>query len=133
MNNTGIEYGLFPKGTPQWFTKGLAELDSDKGGLVEQAEFEYWMHQVRKIKMAKENNSAELDYTTFPPVVQEAMRAWDTDGGGTVSVGELTAAANAQKKLEQDNQNMKKFIVFLVPQILYTTNMEMYTSVGLPT
>ena len=38
------------------------------------------LHDAADLKMAKLNNSAEMDYTKLPKAVSEVLATWDTDG-----------------------------------------------------
>ena len=47
----------------------------------------------------KAQNSSEMPYKHLPEQIQEVMREWDADGSGMVGVSELSAAANAYRKV----------------------------------
>eukprot|EP00391_Amoebophrya_sp_Ameob2_P004656 CAMPEP_0179006190 /NCGR_PEP_ID=MMETSP0795-20121207/14397_1 /TAXON_ID=88552 /ORGANISM="Amoebophrya sp., Strain Ameob2" /LENGTH=4148 /DNA_ID=CAMNT_0020700885 /DNA_START=196 /DNA_END=12644 /DNA_ORIENTATION=- len=99
---------------PAWLRAALAMMDADDTGELDKAEVVYFMKRIRKLIQSKKNDTGELDYQDFPESVKNALAVWDADASGSVSVGELTAAANAQKKMQEENRMMKKAIIALV-------------------
>ncbi|CAK9018576.1 unnamed protein product [Durusdinium trenchii] len=60
-----------------------------------------------------------MPYKHLPEQIQEVMREWDLDGSGMVGVEELTAAAGAYKKIQQEGRLMRKIIVAMALVILF--------------
>lgn len=98
---------------PDWLKACLKQLDTDGDG-IDQEEIEEMLEVLQKMKIAEKNNSSDLDYTHFPPKVKEVMAQWDGDASGSVSVSELVVAAEAQKKMAQENKFMKQMLYFAV-------------------
>lgn len=79
---------------------------------------------IRIAKKAKSNNSAELNYKHMPKVVAEVLAGWDADRSGSVSVSELVSAAEAQRRLSDENRLMKRLLIvafFVIVFILCAT------------
>merc|ERR1719420_1757147 len=66
---------------------------------------------IRIAKKAKEGNSAELNYKHLPEAVADVLGGWDADKSGSVGVSELVMAAEAQKKMNEENRLVKKLLV----------------------
>ena len=93
-------------------------LDTDGSGGVNTAEMEAGVELLTRLAKQRAMNSSELDYKHMPECIQGVMREWDADGSGKVSVGELAAAAQAFKKIQQEGRLMKKIILGLSIVIL---------------
>lgn len=96
------------QGVPEWMKQGLAALDGDGNGELSKQELLQVLQKALEARARKANNAPEIDYRDFPESVKDVLRGWDSDGGGTVSVGELAAAAKAQAKLSEENRVAKK-------------------------
>eukprot|EP00397_Hematodinium_sp_SG-2012_P000209 GEMP01000209.1.p1 GENE.GEMP01000209.1~~GEMP01000209.1.p1 ORF type:complete len:1308 (+),score=331.81 GEMP01000209.1:111-4034(+) len=94
---------------PDWLKDGLKKLDLDGDGL-EKEEIDEMLSRVAEEKRMAKNNIEEIHYSHMPEKVQEVMRMWDHDLSGSVSVLELTAAAKAQEKLQQENRIVKRLL-----------------------
>ncbi|OLQ07764.1 hypothetical protein AK812_SmicGene8752 [Symbiodinium microadriaticum] len=70
------------------------------------------------LRKEKSLNSQEMPYKHLPECIQEVMREWDADGSGMVGVSELSAAATAYKKVQQEGRMMRKIILGLSMVIL---------------
>ncbi|CAE7210002.1 unnamed protein product [Symbiodinium natans] len=93
-------------------------LDTDGSGHVSNAEMEDGVALLTKLMKEKSQNSSEMPYKHLPECIQEVMREWDADGSGMVGVSELSAAAHAYKKVQQEGRMMKKIILGLSMVIL---------------
>jgi Ca2+-binding EF-hand superfamily protein len=93
-------------------------LDTDGSGGVTAEEMEAGVALLTRLAKGRAMNSSELDYKHMPECIQGVMREWDADGSGKVSVGELAAAAQAFKKIQQEGRLMKKIILGLSIVIL---------------
>jgi len=102
---------------PDWFKSGLKKLDLDGDGL-EESEVSEMLARVAEEKRRAKYNVDEIHYNHMPPKVQEVMRSWDHDLSGSVSVVELTAAAKAQAKLQQENRVVKRLLFAAVLMII---------------
>jgi len=93
-------------------------LDTDGSGHVSNQEMEDGVALLTKLMKEKSLNSTEMPYKHLPECIQDVMREWDADGSGMVGVSELSAAANAYKKVQQEGRMMRKIIVGLSMVIL---------------
>ncbi|CAE7564443.1 unnamed protein product, partial [Symbiodinium microadriaticum] len=87
-------------------------------GHMSHAEAEKGLGLLQKLVKEKEANSHEVSYTHMPACVQDVMKEWDLDRSGSVSVVELSAAANAHKKVKEEGRVMKRIILGLAAVIL---------------
>eukprot|EP00913_Durusdinium_trenchii_P031045 g29073.t1 len=100
-------------------------LDTDGSGHVTNQEMEdgvsllTLLMTLGRTRTEKANNSKEMPYKHLPEQIQEVMREWDLDGSGMVGVEELTAAAGAYKKIQQEGRLMRKIIVAMALVILF--------------
>lgn len=94
-------------------------LDTDGSGHVTNQEMEDGVSLLTLLMTEKANNSKEMPYKHLPEQIQEVMREWDLDGSGMVGVEELTAAAGAYKKIQQEGRLMRKIIVAMALVILF--------------
>lgn len=108
---------------PEWLKQALRSLDTDGDGL-EREEVEEMLDFLAKQKAATKQNVTELDYTKFPPKVQEVLSGWDEDKSGSVSMQELLKAAKAQEKMNQANRLFKVMLLgaILIIFVLIITN-----------
>merc|ERR1719265_1074141 len=60
---------------------------------------------------AKHNNTAELNYKHMPEAVSTVLSQWDKDKSGSVGILELMMAAEAQKKMKDENRLVKRLLV----------------------
>ncbi|CAD7967912.1 unnamed protein product, partial [Amoebophrya sp. A120] len=97
---------------PEWLKSSLNKLDEDGDGL-DREELEEMLQRLAEMKLAVKNNSADLDYNSFPEKVKTVLKLWDPENTGAVSVSELALAAEAEKRLRWEG-------IFL-RQILYLT------------
>jgi len=93
-------------------------LDSDGSGHVSNQEMEDGVALLSKLMKEKTLNAQEMPYKHLPECIQEVMREWDADGSGMVGVSELSAAAQAYKKVQQEGRMMKKIIAGMAVVIL---------------
>eukprot|EP00746_Dinoflagellata_sp_MGD_P014138 gnl/MRDRNA2_/MRDRNA2_130838_c0_seq1.p1 gnl/MRDRNA2_/MRDRNA2_130838_c0~~gnl/MRDRNA2_/MRDRNA2_130838_c0_seq1.p1 ORF type:complete len:342 (-),score=55.78 gnl/MRDRNA2_/MRDRNA2_130838_c0_seq1:274-1299(-) len=93
-------------------------IDADGEGALSAEELDEAADIIRIAKKAKSNNSAELNYKHLPKVVSEVLTAWDLDRSGSVSVSELVSAAEAQRRMSDENRLMKKLLVVAVAAII---------------
>ncbi|CAE7832955.1 unnamed protein product [Symbiodinium sp. CCMP2592] len=93
-------------------------LDTDGSGHVSNQEMEDGVALLTKLMKEKSLNSTEMPYKHLPDCIQEVMREWDADGSGMVGVSELSAAATAYKKVQQEGRMMRKIILGLSMVIL---------------
>jgi hypothetical protein len=89
----------------------MAVIDTEENGKVSVEEIEEAADIVRTSKKAKEGNSAELNYKHFPGQISNVLKVWDADASGSVGVSELVMAAEAQKKMAEENRLVKKLLV----------------------
>jgi hypothetical protein len=112
---------------PYWFIDNLYLIDkadpSNADGTIDKDEMLEILHDAADLKMAKLNNSAEMDYTKLPKAVSEVLATWDTDGSGKIGVAELQAAARAQQQMAQANKFLKGAIVVLLLIVLLLVSM----------
>ncbi|CAE7309791.1 unnamed protein product [Symbiodinium pilosum] len=97
---------------PVGVKKVLHELDLDSTGIVDEKNLE------DSLRKEKSLNSSEMPYKHLPACIQEVMREWDADGSGMVGVSELSAAAHAYKKVQQEGRMMRKIIAGMALVIL---------------
>jgi hypothetical protein len=98
----------------------LAVIDTANNGQLNVHEIEEASDIIRIAKKAKEGNSAELDYTHQPENIAKVLEGWDADKSGSVGVSELVMAAEAQKKMSEENRLVKRLLVgaFILISIL---------------
>ena len=98
----------------------LAVIDTANNGKLSVEEIEEASDIVRIAKKAKEGNSAELDYKHQPENIAKVLAGWDADKSGSVGVSELVMAAEAQKKMSEENRLVKRLLVgaFILISIL---------------
>jgi len=89
----------------------LAAIDTAKNGELSVEEIDEAAQIIHITKKAKENNSAEINYKHMPDAVAKVLAEWDADKSGSVSISELVMAADAQKKMKQENRLVKKLLV----------------------
>ena len=89
----------------------LAVIDTAKNGELSVEEIEEGADIIRIAKTAKQGNSAELNYKHLPEVIAGVLAGWDADKSGSVGVSELVMAAEAQKKMNEENRLVKKLLV----------------------
>lgn len=94
-------------------------LDTDGSGHVTHQEMEDGVSLLTLLMEEKAKNSNEMPYKHLPDQIQDVMREWDADGSGMVGVSELSAAAHAYKKIQQEGRMMKRIIVGLAIVILF--------------
>eukprot|EP00434_Breviolum_minutum_P014609 symbB.v1.2.012879.t1/scaffold876.1/size155678/4 len=94
-------------------------LDTDGSGHVTNQEMEDGVQLLSKLMEEKAKNSSEMPYKHLPEQIQDVMREWDADGSGMVGVAELSAAAGAYKKIQQEGRLMKKIIIGMAIVILF--------------
>lgn len=107
---------------PKWFVDALYDIDkadpTTADGTLDRDEFLQEIKGAADLKKATAQNSDELQYSHFPPKVRKVLEVWDADGSGTVSAGELSAAADAQHKLENMNVYLQRLLVLLLVVVL---------------
>merc|ERR1719326_2443576 len=96
----------------------LAVIDTASNGELSAEEIDEAADIIRIAKKAKEGNSAELNYKHLPEAVSKVLSHWDVDKSGSVGVSELVMAAEAQKKMSDENRLVKKLLVGAVIVIL---------------
>jgi hypothetical protein len=96
----------------------LAVVDTAKNGKLSAAEIDEAADIIRISKKAKAGNSAELNYKHLPDAVAKVLAPWDADKSGSVGVSELVMAAEAQKKMSEENRLVKKLLAGAVIAIL---------------
>jgi len=93
-------------------------MDTDGSGHVSNSEMEQGVELLTKLMKEKANNASEMPYKHLPECIQDVMREWDADGSGMVGVSELSAAASAYKKVQQEGRMMRKIIFGMAMVIL---------------
>jgi hypothetical protein len=96
----------------------LAVVDTANNGKLSAAEIDEAADIIRISKKAKAGNSAELNYKHLPDAVAKVLAPWDADKSGSVGVSELVMAAEAQKKMSEENRLVKKLLAGAVIAIL---------------
>eukprot|EP00746_Dinoflagellata_sp_MGD_P129082 gnl/MRDRNA2_/MRDRNA2_63335_c0_seq1.p1 gnl/MRDRNA2_/MRDRNA2_63335_c0~~gnl/MRDRNA2_/MRDRNA2_63335_c0_seq1.p1 ORF type:complete len:300 (+),score=74.23 gnl/MRDRNA2_/MRDRNA2_63335_c0_seq1:106-1005(+) len=89
----------------------LAVIDTANNGELSAEEIDEAADIIRIAKKGKEGNSADLNYKHLPEAVAKVLAGWDADKSGTVGVSELVMAAEAQKKMSEENRLVKKLLV----------------------
>ena len=89
----------------------LAIVDTARNGELSAKEIHEAADIIRIAKKGKEGNSADLNYKHAPESVAKVLAGWDTDKSGSISVFELMKAAEAQKKMSEENRLVKKLLV----------------------
>lgn len=92
-------------------TDFLLMIDTNHSGELSAAELDEAADIIRLAKKGKDNNSAELNYKHMPKSVADVLSQWDADKSGSVGISELVAAADAQKKMKDENRMMKKLLI----------------------
>jgi len=87
-------------------------------GHMSHSEAEKGLHLLQRLVKEKSDNAGEVSYEHMPECVQDVMKEWDLDRSGSVSVIELSAAANAHKKVKKEGRLMRKIILGLSAVIL---------------
>jgi len=93
-------------------------LDAHSTGGITHQDMQKAVQLIADLTKNKAHNKAEMDYHYLPECIQAVMREWDVDGSGTVGEAELAAAANAYKKIRQEDRMLKKVLVGLAFVIL---------------
>jgi Ca2+-binding EF-hand superfamily protein len=96
----------------------LKKMDIHKHGELHPTDFARMVSAIRKIEHARIADAGEIHYEHMPEKCKEVLKLWDTDGDGSVSVSELVAAANAQKKMAEENRLVKRLLFAAVIVIL---------------
>lgn len=65
-------------------------------------------------------SKSKLEYGRLPDDVREVMKAFDTDGSGSVDISELASAAKAYKKSQDTQAQQQKIIVIILGILLLT-------------
>jgi len=102
----------------QIFLDLAAIIDTDNDGLITEKDFDEAADMIRIAKVAKQNNSAELNYKHLPKAVSDVLAQWDADKSGSVGISELVKAGEAQKKMENENHLIKRLLVGAILTIL---------------
>lgn len=127
---------------PDWLKNGLRKLDIDGDGL-EKHEVEDVINFMADEKVRAKLDTKELDYTRFPPKIQEVLATWDLDKSGSISVDELMIAAKSQHKMakqvgvgggstffvgEEEKRRNGKILVCKTVRELFCTHIMMITA-----
>ena len=92
----------------------LALLDTDDSGEVDIEELLRAGHFIRACKEEPMTSAGEISLECFPDTIHEALRPFDPDGDGTISVGELVMAAQAMERIRKENRYMKIAIAIFI-------------------
>lgn len=93
-------------------------IDFDRTGLLSAENLDEAADVIRISATAKANNTAELNYKHMPAAVSRVLEQWDADKSGTVGISELIMAAEAQKKMKDENRLIKKLLMGAVVVII---------------
>eukprot|EP00438_Fugacium_kawagutii_P035953 Skav209020 [mRNA] locus=scaffold2629:141791:142291:+ [translate_table: standard] len=66
------------------------------------------------LRHAKINNVPELAYGHLPDSIRKILVEWDADQTGSVSLAELTAAAQSHKQTQQQSYRLKQTLAVLL-------------------
>merc|ERR1719331_723051 len=96
----------------------LAVIDTARNGELSAEKVDEAADIIRIAKRGKEGNLADLNYKHLPEAVAKVLAGWDADKSGSVGVSELVMAAEAQRKMSEENRLVKKLLVGAVIVIL---------------
>ena len=93
-------------------------IDFDKTGVLSVENIDEAADMVLIAAKAKHDNTAELNYKHMPAAVADVLSGWDADHSGSVGISELIMAAEAQKKMKDENRLVKRLLVGAVVVII---------------
>jgi hypothetical protein len=105
-------------------------IDTAQAGQLNEQQLDNAMDIIKTMEKDKGANCAELHYKHFPEAVKDVLLTWDADRSGSVGVSELVMAAEAQKKMKDENRLVKRLLGGAVVVILILMTATFFLSVA---